>query len=308
MPVYILKRILAGMLTMFILVTITFFLMHAIPGGPFSPAEERNVPESVLKKVEERYGLNDPVYIQYFNYLKNLAHGDLGFSFKQPDRTVNEIIRIGFPVSAKVGAIAAVVSVVIGVPLGIISAVKRGKWMDWASMAFATIGISVPGFVIAVLSMYLFAVKLKILPTYGLTSWRHYILPVGGLALGPIAYIARLMRSSMLEIMRQDYIRTARAKGVSEFWVIAKHAMKNAITPVVTYLGPLVASLLTGSFVVEKLFSIPGMGRYYVTGISDRDYSATLGMTLFFGLFVVIANIIVDILYALIDPRVKMDE
>ncbi|GAQ26041.1 MULTISPECIES: ABC transporter permease [Tepidanaerobacter] len=308
MPVYILKRILAGMLTMFILVTITFFLMHAIPGGPFSPAEERNVPESVLKKVEERYGLNDPVYIQYFNYLKNLAHGDLGFSFKQPDRTVNEIIRIGFPVSAKVGAIAAVVSVVIGVPLGIISAVKRGKWMDWASMAFATIGISVPGFVIAVLSMYLFAVKLKILPTYGLTSWRHYILPVGGLALGPIAYIARLMRSSMLEIMRQDYIRTARAKGVSEFWVIAKHAMKNAITPVVTYLGPLVASLLTGSFVVEKLFSIPGMGRYYVTGISDRDYSVTLGMTLFFGLFVVIANIIVDILYALIDPRVKMDE
>lgn len=308
MPVYILKRILAGMLTMFILVTITFFLMHAIPGGPFSPAEERNVPESVLKKVEERYGLNDPVYIQYFNYLKNLAHGDLGFSFKQPDRTVNEIIRIGFPVSAKVGTIAAVVSVVIGVPLGIISAVKRGKWMDWASMAFATIGISVPGFVIAVLSMYLFAVKLKILPTYGLTSWRHYILPVGGLALGPIAYIARLMRSSMLEIMRQDYIRTARAKGVSEFWVIAKHAMKNAITPVVTYLGPLVASLLTGSFVVEKLFSIPGMGRYYVTGISDRDYSVTLGMTLFFGLFVVIANIIVDILYALIDPRVKMDE
>lgn len=308
MPVYILKRILAGMLTMFILVTITFFLMHAIPGGPFSPAEERNVPESVLKKVEERYGLNDPVYIQYFNYLKNLAHGDLGFSFKQPDRTVNEIIRIGFPVSAKVGAIAAVVSVVIGVPLGIISAVKRGKWMDWASMAFATIGISVPGFVIAVLSMYLFAVKLKILPTYGLTSWRHYILPVGGLALGPIAYIARLMRSSMLEIMRQDYIRTARAKGVSEFWVITKHAMKNAITPVVTYLGPLVASLLTGSFVVEKLFSIPGMGRYYVTGISDRDYSVTLGMTLFFGLFVVIANIIVDILYALIDPRVKMDE
>lgn len=305
---YIVKRIVAGFITMFVLTTVTFFLMHAIPGGPFSPAEERKVPKQVLEKIEEKYGLNDPIPVQYVNYLKNLAQGDFGLSFKQRDVTVNEIIEQGFPVSAKVGSIAIVVALLVGIPLGITSAIKRGKWADWLAMIIATVGISIPSFVLSVLMLFLFAVVLKVLPTFGLTSWQHYILPVAGLSFGPIAYIARLMRSSMLEVMRYDYIRTARAKGVHELKVICKHALKNAIIPIVTYLGPLVAILLTGSFVIERIFSIPGIGRDFVTGISDRDYSVILGMTVFFGAFIVVANIIVDVLYAVIDRRVKMDE
>lgn len=308
MASYILKRFFASVLTMFVLITVTFFLMHVVPGGPFSPAEERKVPKSVLEKIEEKFGLNDPLHVQYVNYLKNILQGDLGFSFKQSDLTVNELISHGFPVSAKVGLIAIIVALVVGMLLGIISAIKRGKWADWASMIVATIGISIPNFVITVLLLFLFAVVLKLLPTYGLSSWKHYILPVAGLAFGPIAYIARLMRSSMLEVMRQDYILTARAKGVPEYRVILKHALKNAIIPIVTYLGPLVAALLTGSFIVERVFSIPGIGRDFVSGISDRDYSVILGLTVFLGIFIIIANFIVDILYAIIDRRVKIEE
>lgn len=305
---YIIKRIIAGLITMFVLTTVTFFLMHAIPGGPFSPAEERKVPKAVMEKVQEKYGLNDPVHIQYVNYLKNLAQGDFGISFKQTSVTVNELIEQGFPVSAKVGLIAIIVALLVGIPLGITSAIKRGKWADWLSMIIATVGISIPNFVLSVLMLFLFAVVLKVLPTFGLTSWQHYILPVTCLAFSPIAYIARLMRSSMLEVMRYDYIRTARAKGVHELKVISKHALKNAIIPIVTYLGPLVAVLLTGSFVIERIFSIPGIGRDFVSSISDRDYSVILGMTVFFGAFIVICNIIVDILYAVIDRRIKIDE
>lgn len=305
---YILKRIFAGFLSIFVLITVTFFLMHSIPGGPFSPAENRNVPEAVLEKISESYGLNEPLHVQYKDYLKRLAKGDLGISFKQPDVTVNEILERGTPVSAKVGAIAVIFSLLIGIPLGIISAVKRGTGSDMAAMVFSTIGISIPNFVTTVLLMYLFSVYLKLLPTYGISTWKHYILPVAGLSFTPIARITRLMRSSMLEVMQEDYIRTARSKGVHEFFVIAKHALKNAIIPVVTYLGPLVAALLTGTFVVERLFSIPGVGREFVTGISDRDYSITLGMTIYLGCFIIIVNIIVDMLYVLIDPRVKIDE
>lgn len=305
---YIVKRLFASILTMFVLVTITFFLMHAVPGGPFSPAEERKVPKSVMEKMEAKFGLNEPLGVQYVNYLKSIAQGDLGFSFKQADVTVNELISRGFPVSAKVGIVAIIIALIIGMLLGITSAIKRGKWADWTSMIFATVGISIPNFVLTVLMMFLFAVVLKLLPTYGLSSWKHYILPVIGLAFGPIAYIARLMRSSMLEVMRQDYILTARAKGVPEYRVIFKHALKNAIIPIVTYLGPLVAALLTGSFIVERVFSIPGIGRDFVTGISDRDYSVILGLTVFLGLFIIIANFIVDILYAMIDRRVKIEE
>lgn len=305
---YIIKRIFAGILSLFILVTITFFLMHAIPGGPFSPAEERNIPPSLLLKLEAKYGLNKPLYTQYTDYLKNIVRGDLGVSFKQEDTTVNEMISRGFPVSAKVGAVAVIVSLLIGIPLGILSAIKRGKWEDWASMIFATIGIAIPSFVITVLLMFFFAIKLKWFPVYGISTPIHYVLPVIGLAFSPIAYIARLMRSSMLEIMRQDYIRTARAKGVCEFIVIIKHALRNSIIPIVTYIGPLVAALLTGSFVVERLFAIPGIGREFVTGISDRDYSIILGLTIFFGAIIIITNLIVDLLYVIIDPRIKIEE
>ena len=237
-----------------------------------------------------------------------MLHGDFGISYKQLDVTVNEMIQRGFPISAKVGILAVLTSLLIGVSLGITSAIRRHSWADWCSMAFATIGISVPVFVISVLLLYLFSVWLKWLPTFGLTSWKHYILPVACLSFNPIAYIARQTRSSMLEVMEQDYIRTARAKGVPELWVVVRHALKNAIMPVVTYLGPLIAGLLTGSFVVERLYAIPGLGRDFVTSIGDRDYTLIMGITIFFGIFVIICNLIVDIAYALIDPRVKINE
>ena len=206
---YIFKRIIAGILTTFVLITATFFLMHAIPGGPFSPAEEKNVPVEVLERLNEKFGLDKPVWEQYIIYLKGLLHGDLGISYKQLDVTVNETIQRGFPVSAKVGIVAVLTSLLIGVALGITSAIHRNSWADWGSMVFATVGISVPVFVIAVLLLYLFSVWLKWLPTFGLTSWKHYILPVACLSFNPIAYIARQTRSSMLEVMEQDYIRTA---------------------------------------------------------------------------------------------------
>ena len=303
---YILKRLGAGLVSVFVLVTITFFLMHAIPGGPFSPAEERNVPEKVLEQIADKYGLNDPVPVQYVKYLGNLLKGDMGVSFKRQDTTVNELIANGFPVSAKVGAWGVALALAAGIPLGIVAAVKRGKLPDGASMVFATIGVSVPSFVVCVLMMYLFCEKWKLFPSYGLTSWRHYVLPVFCMAFSQIAYITRLMRSSMLEPMRQDYIRTERSKGVPEFQVVGKYALKNSILPVVTYVGPMVAALLTGTFIIEKLFSIPGLGRYFVSAISDRDYSVTLGLTIFVGTMIVVCNLIVDILYADIDPRVKI--
>lgn len=303
---YIIKRMLAGVLTMVVLITVAFFMMYAMPGSPFSPAEQKNVPEEVLARISASYGLDRPVYEQYFDYIKSLLHGDLGISYKKTDTSVNQIIDQHFPVSARVGAVAVLMSLLIGLPLGILAAVYRGKAIDFASMVFATIGISVPVFVISVLLMYLFSGVLQWLPTYGLTTWKHYILPVACLSFNPIAYIARQTRSSMLEALEQDYVRTARSKGVSELMVVVKHALKNALTPVVTYLGPLVAGLLTGSFVVERLFSISGIGRYFVQSISDRDYTMIMGIVIFFGAFVVVCNLISDILLALIDPRVKL--
>ncbi len=303
---YIIQRLLAGILSLFVLITLTFFLMHMIPGGPFSPSEQRNVPEKILEQIQDKYGLNDPLPVQYVRYLSNLLHGDMGTSFKKLDTTVNELIANGFPVSARVGALGILVALAVGVPLGIIAAVRRGKLADGASMVFATIGVSVPSFVVCVLMMYLFCEKWKLFPSYGLTSWKHYVLPVFCMAFSQIAYITRLMRSSMLETMRQDYIRTERAKGTPEYLVISKYALKNSILPIVTYVGPLVATLLTGTFIIEKLFSIPGLGRYFVSAISDRDYSVTLGLTVFLGAMIILCNLVVDILYAIIDPRVKI--
>ena len=303
---YIIKRIVAGIISLFVLVTLTFFLMHAIPGGPFSPAEQRKVPEKILVKIQDKYGLNDPLPVQYIRYLKNVLNGDLGISFKKQDTTVNELIEQGFPVSAQVGFWGILVALAVGVPLGIIAAVRRGKLADGISMVLATIGVSVPSFVICVLMMYLFCSKWNLLPSYGLTSWRHYILPVLCMAFSQIAYLTRLMRSSMLETMRQDYIRTERSKGVPEFAVIGRYAFKNSVLPVVTYVGPMIATLITGTFVIEQLFSIPGLGRYYVSAITDRDYSVTLGLTIFVGALIIVCNIVVDILYAVLDPRVKI--
>jgi len=304
---YILKRTLAGVITVFVLATVAFFLLRAIPGGPFSPAEEKKVPPEILERIADSYGLNDPLYVQYLRYIGNLAQGNLGVSFKKLESSVNALIAHGFPVSAKVGIWAILISVSTGVVLGITSAVKRGKLPDMAAMVFATVGISVPVFVTAVLCMYFFSYYWKILPVFGLSSWKHYILPVSCLCFSPIAYIARQTRSSMLEVMQQDYIRTARSKGVSEFGIIFRHALRNACIPVVTYLGPLVAELLTGTFVVEHVFAIPGIGQDYTMSISARDYSLVLGLTIFFGIFVIVCNIAVDIVYVVINPRVRLE-
>ncbi len=307
MAKYIIKRVLSGVLTIFVLITCCFFLMHAIPGSPFSKGEQ-GVPEAVMQRLNEKYGLDQPLGVQYVRYLQNFLRGDFGISYKNSSVQVNDLIARGFPVSARVGIIAVIVSLVIGVTLGIISAVKRGSLFDGASMVLATIGVSVPLFVISVLLLYLFSGVLKWLPTYGLSTWKHYILPVACLSFSPIAYIARMTRSSMLEVLQQDYIRTARAKGVRESMVILKHGLRNAILPVVTYLGTLIANLLTGSFIVERLFAIPGIGKYFVDSITSRDYNVIMGVTVFLGIFVVICNIIVDVAYGIIDPRVKMAE
>lgn len=307
MAKYLLKRLFAGVLTIFVLITIAFFLMHAMPGSPFSQEEQKKLTPEGLARLNAKYGLDRPVWEQYLTYWKGLLKFDFGTSFKKPDTTVNEIIFGHFPTSAKVGGIAVLVSLAIGIPLGIAAALHRGRFIDWFCMVFATVGISAPVFVISVLLMYLFCSAFPILPNFGLNSWQSYILPVACLSFNPIAYIVRQTRSSMLEVMEQDYIRTARAKGVTEFWVVVKHALKNAVMPVVTYLGPLVAGLLTGSFVVERLFSISGIGRYFVQSISDRDYTMIMGITIFFGVFVVVCNLVVDVLLAVIDPRVKLD-
>ena len=304
---YIVRRVISGVVTLFVLLVVTFFLMHIVPGSPFAQHEDK-MPAEIRAQVEAKYGLDKPLMEQFITYLGNTLRGDFGISFIKPSTNVNEILDLGFPISARVGAIVVVVSLFIGEGVGILSAIRRGSLLDNAVMVFATVGVSVPLFVISVLLLYLFAGVWNVLPTYGLTTWRHYILPVACLSFSPIAYIARLTRSSMLEVIEQDYIRTARAKGVKESMVILRHALRNAILPVVTYLGPLVASLLTGSFIVERLFAIPGMGRYYVESIGSRDYNVILGMTVFFGIFVVACNLLVDILYGIIDPRVKMDE
>lgn len=304
---YIIKRVIAALISMFFLITVTFFLMHAIPGGPFSAGEQKDLNPEIVEAIRARYGLDQPKWKQYLNYLAKLFQGDMGVSYKKTNYTVNELIVGGFPASAEVGIIAIIVALVIGIPLGIISALKRGSWADILSMVIATIGIAIPTFVIAMLLMYEFCMRHALLPNIGWGTVKHLILPVFCMCLSPIANITRLMRSSMLEVSRQDYIRTARSKGVPEFKVICKHMIRNAVLPVVTYLGPLVAALMTGSFAIERLFMIPGMGRYFVNAVSDRDYTVIMGLTIFYGAFIMICTLLVDIAYALIDPRVKLD-
>lgn len=302
---HIFKSLLSGFISFFILITVTFFLVHIIPGGPFSIAEDKNVPQFVIDNMNKQFGLDKPLYVQYINYINGVLHGDLGTSYQKRDTSVNDIVAEGLPISMKIGTLAVIISLIIGVLLGTLSAVYKNTFIDWFCRAFATIGVSVPTFVIGVFFLYFFAVYLDLFNVVGIKTWKDYILPVTILSLSPIAYIARLMRSSMIESLEQDYIRTARSKGVPETIVIFKHCLRNSIIPVVSYLGPLVASLLTGSFIVEVLFTIPGIGRHFVLSISSRDYTLVLGMTIFFGGMLILCNILVDISYSIIDPRIK---
>lgn len=300
---YIMQRVVAMFLVIWVVVTATFLLMHAIPGGPFT--SEKKLPEAIQKNIEARYKLNDPLFKQYTDYLGNLIRWDLGPSFKYEGRTVNDIINDGFPVSATLGLIAILLALGVGLPAGVVAALHQHKWQDGFAMFLATLGYSIPSFILSTLLMYVFALKLGWLPAALWGTPQQVIMPAIALSALPMAFIARLIRSSMLEVMSQDYIRTARAKGLSERLVIYRHAIKNAIMPVVTYLGPLTAGILTGSFVVEQIFAIPGLGRHYVTSIYNRDYTVILGVTVFYGILIVAFNFLVDMSYALIDPRVK---
>ena len=303
---YIIKRIFNAFIVLWIVITITFFLMHAIPGGPFTA--EKSLPPYVLHSIEERYKLNDPLYKQYGDYLCNLVQGDLGPSFKYPGRSVNDIIKDGFPVSFKLGIEAILIAIIIGIPAGILAGVKKDKWQDRAVNFFTTLGVAVPSFVVAALLIYVLSTKLHLLPAAMWNGWRYEIMPAVALSGMPMSFIARLTRSSMLDILLQDYIKTARAKGLSWSKVLIKHALPNSLIPVVTYLGPMTASILTGSFVIESIFAIPGLGQYFVTSIYNRDYTVILGVTIFYSVIVIVLNMVVDLLYPLLDPRIKIGE
>lgn len=301
---YIIKRILMAVLTIFVVATLTFFLMNAVPGGPYEA--EKSISPSAKAALEAKFGLDQPLLKQYLTYMKNILHGDFGPSLKQRGRTVMGIILAKFPVSAKIGGISVLVALIVGIPLGCVAALNRGKVSDSVIIVISTIGIAVPSFVVCSLSMYFFGVKLRWFPTMGLTSWKHYIMPVFALAFYPTAYIVRLMRSSMLDVMGQDYMRTARAKGVSQFKSLFKHALRNAILPVVTYVGPMMAYTLTGSFIIEKVFTIPGLGGEFVSSITNRDYMMIMGTTIFLATLMVVMNVLVDIVYKIIDPRINL--
>jgi len=289
---------------MFIVTTVTFFIMHMVPGGPF--LSERSS-DATIEMMNIRYGLDKPVYVQFGRYLHNMLKGDLGMSYKRVGYSVNEIIAEKFPVSARLGAAAVLISILVAIPLGVLAAYRRNTWVDRLITSFCTIGISFPSFVMSAFLLYIIGIHFRLLPTIGLTTARHYIMPVIALSLSPISYITRLTRSNMLDVNGMDYLKTARAKGLPEPVVLFKHALRNAILPVVTYLGPLVAVIFTGAFVVEQIFSIPGLGTYFIDSINGRDYPMIMGTTIFFAALIILANLIVDILYCVIDPRIKLN-
>ena len=301
---YIIKRLLLAVITVFVVATLTFFLMNAVPGGPYEA--EKAISPQAKAALEAKFGLDQPLGIQYITYMKNLLKGDFGPSLKQRGREVKDIIFSKFPVSARLGGISVLVALCIGIPLGCLAALNRGKLLDNIIIVVATCGIAVPSFVICSVTMYFFGAKLNLLPTVGITTWKHYILPVFALSFYPTAYIARLMRSSMLDVLSQDYMRTAKAKGVSQFKMLFKHALRNSILPVVTYVGPMMAYTLTGSFIVEKIFTIPGLGGEFVSSITNRDYMMIMGTTIFLATLMIIVNVLVDIVYKIIDPRIKL--
>lgn len=304
MPKYILKRAIMSLITAFLVATLTFFVMNMVPGGPF--LSEKAVTPQAQAAMEAKYGLDKPLFQQYTTYMTGILKGDFGLSIKKRGRTVSQIIGTKFPVSAKVGGLALILAVCTGIPLGAVSAFNRGKFIDNLLVVLSTAGIAIPSFLSSTILIYIFTTKLKWLPSLGLKDAQSYIMPVVALALYPTFYMARLMRSSMLDVMGQDYMRTAKAKGVTTFKAIFKHALRNAILPVITYLGPLLAALMTGSFIIEKIFNIPGLGSEFVSSITSRDYPMIMGTTIFLAVFIIIMNLFVDIAYAIVDPRIKL--
>lgn len=277
--------------------------MHAIPGDPFT--QEKAIPEEILKAMQKHYGLDKPLIIQYFEYMQGLCHLDLGPSFKYQGRTVNEIIQEGFPVSLCLGMEALFLSLSFGTLLGSLSASKQGKWQDRSTMFLAILGLSVPSFLLATFLQYLLAMKFDLFPVARWGTFHQSILPALSLSALPTAFIARLLRASMIEVLHQDYIQTAKSKGLSTTCILYKHVLRNALLPVASYLGPLTASILTGSFAVEKIFGIPGLGQWFVLSITNRDYTVIMGTTLFYSVILMISVFLVDLFYSWIDPRIQ---
>lgn len=291
-------------ISLFFIVTITFFLMHAAPGGPFS--SERKLTPEIEQQMNETYGLDKPLFIQYTDYLVNITKLDFGPSFKYVGQSVNDIITRSFPYSLILGLEAILIALSVGILLGVIAAIRHNKFADYTAMIIAVLGISVPSFIMATALQYVFSMKLGLLPTARFDTFWHTILPAIALATTPLAFIARLMRTSMLDVLNSDYIKTAKAKGLSDRIVTYKHALRNAIMPVVSYLGPLVVSILTGSFVIEKIFAIPGLGNEFVVSVTNRDYTVIMGTTVFFSILLLVSILVVDFIYGLIDPRIKI--
>ena len=303
----IIRRVLWTVPVILLVILMTFVLMRQIEGNPFRHSE-RAIPESIQKNLEAKYGLDDPWYVQYVRYVKDVATFDLGPSLVLRNRDVNDIVREHFPPSLELGALAMLFALTFGIPLGLLAALRANKWPDYTAMVVANVGFAVPSFLVATLLIYFFAVRwgdVFDVPTSGWDTWQSKILPTIALGLGPMAYFARLTRGSVLETLQQDYIRTARAKGLRRRRVVVVHTLRNSLIPVVTAAGPILGFLITGSFVIEQIFAIPGIGRYYVTAVTARDYSVVMGLTVLLAIIVIIANMVVDILYGILDPRTR---
>jgi oligopeptide transport system permease protein len=300
------SRAITGFFVIFVVTSITFFLLRNLPGGPFDT--DKKLPPQIKINIEKKYNLDKPIWKQYVLYLKSMSMADFGPSYKYIDRSVNDIIKETLPVSLKLGITSLILSLAIGCILGILSAVKKGEFIDFLSFFFSTALISVPTFVIGAFLIYLFSIKLGVLPAGLWGNFKHYILPSLTLSVGSAAYISRLVRSSMLDIIDSNYIRTAKAKGIKEVRIIYHHLFRNALIPVVTVLGPISAYLITGSFVVEYIFAIPGMGKFFVLAVSNRDYPLIMGITVIYTIVLVLSNLLVDILYTVLDPRIRFDK
>lgn len=302
---FLIKRLLTMIVTLFMIALLTFCLMHIVPGSPFTSVKQ--VSQGVMDAMNAKYKLDDPLWKQFVDYIAGILRFDFGPSYKYTGKTVNDFIESGMPYSGRLGLITLIFTLVTSIPMGIFAALKNGKWQDMLIMFIATFGVTIPSFVIATGLLYIFSFKLGWTPIYGVDKWTGYILPMIAMGGYSISFMARLMRSSLLEVMGQDYIRTARAKGISEFRVVTKHALRNALLPVVTVLGPTIANLLTGSFVIEKIFAIPGLGSHFVNSVTQRDYTTIMGMTIFYATVLVTMVLLVDIFYCLIDPRIRYD-
>lgn len=301
---YIGKRLLMMLITMWLITSLTFVLMHSIPGDPFT--SEKKLPEQTLINLKAQYGLDKPLPVQYALYMKNIITLDLGFSIKNTSRSVNDMLEDGFPVSAQLGLQSVILATLVGVGMGAVAALRQNRPMDYVIMVVAVLGLSLPNFVIGPLFQKYFGLEWDLMPIAGWGEFNQTILPSIALSFLPLALVTRLMRSSMLEVMGQDYIRTARAKGLPPWRVIGFHTVRNSIIPVITIIGPMLAAILTGSFVIEKIFSIPGIGKYFVESITNRDYPVIMGATIFFAAVLIFLNFIVDLAYGFIDPRIKV--